>query len=751
VLNFVAPSFYSTTQTQTDGNDHVDFASLRGLGADQVLVLVNGKRRHTSALLHLGDNVGEGTAGVDLNSIPAAAIERVDILRDGAAAQYGSDAVAGVINIILKSNADGGAASALYGATSRSDGESTRADVNYGFPVGASGFVDLTAEYRHRTPTNRVGRWNGNVYYGNLFNFGEFGPNGEYASEEEYQADLAQIEARDFPLHEVQRIGDSRLTNATLFLNAAVPFSDSGEVYGFGGFTGRRGEATAFYRFPADQNLSDVSVYPDGYLPRIKSDITDGSLTAGVRGTRRGWTLDLSDSYGRNDFGFTVSNTLNPSLGSASPTSFDAGSLVYAQNTARLDVSRPFVRDGTPVANAAFGAEYRLERYQVEPGEEASYRNYATGPGDTTANGLRFDGGSQGFPGYQAEFAVDQDRTNVGLYADLEGTVARVLTLDGAARYEDYSDFGSNLSWKAAALLRPSRTVALRANVNTGFRAPSLHQVHTNKVSTIFADNQAVNTGLFNNESDVARALGVAPLDAETSVNYSAGVVLEPLPRLTVQADGYLVDIDDRIVLSGVLSRGDDPAIDAALSALPDVDAVQFFTNAVDTRTRGLDVSVDYPFVFRSSVLRLSWAGNLSRTEIRGPIRAPSGIGQAELLDKQERSWIESAKPEQKWTATARYGVGAFEVLARTTRFGAVESVNLFGPDERVPAAYITDVNLAYTLGDLTLSLGGNNVFDKLPPIQAYDNSYFGIFRYSRVVPYGTRGAFWYTSASFKL
>ncbi|MGH7535377.1 MAG: hypothetical protein ACREMG_07315, partial [Gemmatimonadales bacterium] len=358
---------------------------------------------------------------------------------DGASAQYGSDAIAGVINIILKSGSEGGAATAQAGVSTRGDGESLRTDANYGVRIGQTGFLNLTAEYRHRQPTNRVGRWTGNVYFGNLFNFGDFGNNGEYNSEAEFIADQQQIAQRGFDLDNVQRIGDSKLTNATLFANVAVPLADSAEVYGFGGLTYRTGEGSAFYRFPADQAVSNLSVYPDGYLPFITSDIVDRALTGGVRATRRGWTADLSNTYGSNGFDFGVTNTLNPSLGAQSPTAFEAGQLDYVQNTTRLDASKRLrFERGIRGLNLAAGTEYRVERYQITPGQEASWRNYAPGDSGVTPDGSQLDGGSEGFPGYQPVNAVDRRRSNTSLYADLEADLNRYLLVSAAGRFEDY-------------------------------------------------------------------------------------------------------------------------------------------------------------------------------------------------------------------------------------------------------------------------------------------------------------------------
>lgn len=763
-LNYAVPSFYSTTQTQADGADHVDFASLRALGADQTLVLVDGKRRHTSALLHLGDNVGQGTSGVDLNSLPAAAIERVEVLRDGAAAQYGSDAIAGVMNFVLRSTTDAPRVSLQAGQTTHGDGQSVRADLYAGHPLlttsdGRTGFIAVTGEVRYREPTNRVGAWQGNVYTGNLFNFGSIGRNGEYTTTADSAADQARQRARGFDPYHVQRIGDSRLANGTLFVNAAIPLGashilgDSAELYAFGGLTRRQGQATAFYRFPADASVSDTTRYPDGYLPFINSRISDGSVAGGVRGTHGAWRYDLSADAGLNTFGFEVTHSLNPSLGATSPTTFDAGRLQYAANTTRIDLGRALFgarADGAPRANLNLGAEWRLEHYRIRAGDEASWRDY----GATAGDGTPLQGGAEGFPGFAPRDATSRWRNNVAAYTDLELAATERLTIDGAVRAERYSDFGTRAIGKIAGLYRlPGGRAALRGAYNTGFRAPSVQQLYTSKVSTIFVNDRPVNAGFFANDDPVTRALGVATLRPETSRNVSGGVVLEPVRRLVLQLDAYQILVRDRILASGVLQRGDDTsAVARALASYPNVGAVQFMTNAADTRTRGLDASVAYPIVLRTNVLALSLGANYGTTRIRGPIRTPTGLGGVPLFNRQELSYIEDAYPASKYVASARWQtLGGFTALARATRFGRVTSINLFGPDETVPPAIIADVNVGRRVGRYDLSVGADNLFDRLPPLQNYANSYFGIFNYAKVAPYGIRGRFVYVNMAVRL
>lgn len=743
-LHFVAPSFHSVTQSQTDGNDHVDFASLRGLGADQTLVLVNGKRRHTSALTHFGDNVGQGVSATDVNTIPVAAVERVEVLRDGAAAQYGSDAIAGILNFVLKSSTNELNVSALGGLTSRGDGQNIRVDANYGFKLGDDGFVNITAEWRHREPTNRVGRWTGNVYRGNLFNFGDFGANGEYNSRADSAEDARLIQQNGFNRDNVQRIGDSRQRNFTLFVNAAKPLAPNLELYAFASGNLRNGDATAFYRFPADADVSNTAIFPNGYLPLIVTSIFDNAVTIGLRGSNAGWNYDVSASNGSNTFDFGVQNTINASNRTSRQTSFDAGGTNSGQTNLRLETSKLFKELGFAESlNAAFGAEIRQERYGIRAGEEASWQNYG--------RNTDYRSGSQGFPGYQPQNAGSWSRLNIGAFTDAELNFTKDFLLGAAGRFENYSDFGTNLSGKVTARYKFADVLALRGAVQSGFRAPTLQQIYTNKITTIFVANRPVNSGVFNNTSNVAQALGIEKLKAETSVSYSLGLTVEPLDRLTLTADAYLINVANRIVASGQLSRSDIPGVDAALRGIPDVNTVQFLTNAIDTRTRGLDIVLDYTLPLGDGTLALTGVANFTETIIVGDIRKPASIGNADLFNKQERSWIENARPANKFIVSARYAIGDFAVLARTTRFGEVQSINLFGPDEVLPAAWVSDANISYTFGSVTLSLGGNNIFNTFPPIQDYNNTYFGIFSYSRVAPFGTRGATWYAGLSLRI
>jgi iron complex outermembrane receptor protein len=472
LLNYVAPSFNSGTQTVADGTDHIDPASLRGLGPDQVLVLINGKRRYNTALVNLNGTVGRGTVGTDMNSIPVSSIDRIEILRDGASAQYGSDAIAGVINIILKSSVNRVTASVTGGANmtkflgkSVTDGETVQTAINFGIPMGErGGFINFSGSYDYRNYTNRAGDRTGAIY--TRYN----GRNAAGAVQTVDRTDsflTANNLTRSFYN---QRVGQSLLRSGQFMLNAGYPIDDKGgEFYLFGGVGYRNGQAAGNYRFP-NQSRNVIEVYPLGFLPEIHSDIYDKSLTLGIRSSIENWDVDFSNTFGQNQFTFRVVNSINASLERASPTRFNAGGPMFTQNTTNLDFSRRFEKlNGI---NVAFGTEHRFERYQLIAGEESSYTDYGKarqvgvdgsgrpilvpdpkgpistrfGGADSTARA----GGAQVFPGYRPENAVNATRSAISGYVDLELNVSPAFLINLASRFENYNDFGSTLNGKVS-------------------------------------------------------------------------------------------------------------------------------------------------------------------------------------------------------------------------------------------------------------------------------------------------------------
>jgi iron complex outermembrane receptor protein len=741
IIQRLAPSVNFPRATVSDGTDHVRPATLRGLAPDQVLVLVNGKRRHNSALVNVNGSVGRGSTAVDLNAIPASAIERIEILRDGAAAQYGSDAIAGVVNIVLKT---GGRreAMATAGQTTEGDGRVVQLAGTAGQDVGERGYVTLSAEFRDRENTNRS----------------------LPDTRQQYFPGDPRNSNRSVVNH---RQGDSDSRDLGAFLNAAFPFAPWAEGYVFGGLSRRDGEAAGFFR-RANDARTVRSIHPDGFLPLISTTINDGSGTAGVRGEVAGFRYDLSGVYGRNTFAFDVLNSNNVSMGNASPTDFYAGTLRFDQTTANLDISRGLALGLAEDVNVAFGAEYRRDGYGIEEGEEASYANGGVLILDGPQAGQLAAVGAQVFPGFRPSDAKDVSRDSRAAYVDLEITPVRGLLLNVAGRVEDYSDFGSTQDGKLAARIEPFPGFALRGAIGTGFRAPSLGQSFFSSTATNFLVVNGVNTPVdvrtFPAGSPEAAVLGARPLQPEESVNYSAGFAWEPRRDLSLTVDAYRIDIEDRIVFSenftGAAIR--QLFVDAGFVG---VTGGRFFTNAIDTRTDGIDVVLQYQRQLGAGILRFTGGGNLTETEVlTDSVATPpqlTGLGEV-LFGRVERGRLERGQPRSSVNLALNYALDRLTVNLNNRRFG---EVSVFGAapegsptntDQTFGARWITDVDLSYRFArGLTAAVGANNVLGVYPeqnfrsPTGA-DNSNAGIFPYNQVSPFGFNGAFYYLRLSWQ-
>jgi len=770
ILTLLAPSFNASHQTIADGTDHINPASLRGLGPDQVLVLVNGKRRHAPALVHVNGTFGRGTVGVDLNAIPASAIDRIEVLRDGASAQYGSDAIAGVINIVLKRETDGIQASTTSGVTGEGDGAQVKTDLNAGFAIGERGFFSVTGEYLDRGATNRTEPWSGDIFPG-------------FTGTAATDAELATrgLTRRDFTMD----VGQSDATVGMVFFNAALPLAGDAELYAFGGASRRNGRAGAFFRLPNQEAQSALSIFPNGFVPRINTGIDDRSVGVGVRGVTNGWDVDFSLTHGRNDFQFIIDNTVNASMGAASPTTFDAGRLGFAQSVGNLDLVRPLAATGLRSLALVLGAEFRVENYSIRAGDAASWQlgNGGDSAGvdfDTTAAGAPKAPGAQGFPGFRPANEVNRSRTSIAGYAGFETQLTDRLLIDVGGRYERYSDFGNTLTGKLATRFEVVPGVALRGAVSTGFRAPALHQVWFNNVSTQFVINtstgelEARNVLTSNNPSRVTQAFGVPALQDERSVNLSAGITARPRDDLSITADVYRITLDDRIVITSQFSSTTaepDPAIRARVAQLvapfasQGVTGAQFFANAVDTRTTGLDVVVAYARPVGRGTLNLTASANLTQTEVVR-VNLPQAMADSfagssidtirlRLLNREDRNRLEDALPHQKGALSARYASGRISALVRATYYGEIlykapSATN----DERFGAKTLVDVDLGLELLRGTrLAVGGNNVFNTFPDKQKVPaNINSGRFIYSRrVTQFGMNGGFYYARVALSL
>ncbi len=794
ILNYVAPSFTSNTQTISDGTDHIDPASLRGLGPDQVLVLINGKRRHNSSLINVNGTFGRGSVGTDLNAIPAAAIQRIEVLRDGAAAQYGSDAIAGVINIVLNRSVNELNTTVTTGAnftknandqTGGVDGESTNVAASYGVPLGENGgFLNLSGDFDVRQDYSRMNEWEGTVF--NQYNVVERVASADgydisnlldddvadviqYANQaginlngastkEELQPILgadateAELAARGQQRSDYNmRVGQSALRGGRFFANFSLPLDDNGtEIYSFAGLSSRTGNSAGFYRLP-NQSRTYTPAYINGFLPEINSNIKDQSLSVGIKGKVGDWDVDLSNTYGRNAFLYTIGNTFNASLQRASPTIFDAGGFSFAQNTANLDVTQYF-DDVMAGLNVAFGAEYRTEKYDIEAGEEPSYAQYtASGQRITLASqqasqdffGAARPGGSQVFPGFAPSNELSRGRSSVAGYIDLEADFSEKFLVSFASRFENYSDFGSTINFKLSTRYKITDNINIRGAANTGFRAPSLHQINFNSTSTIF-DNEGnpQEVGTFANDSRAANLLGIPDLKEETSKSVSLGLTAKiPDANLTLTVDGYYVEINDRVVYTGQFGGpGTGTELDNLLRQA-NATAASFFANAINTESRGLDVVIT-----QNANLGTNWrlksdlAGTFSRTNQIGDINASEVLTNAGLVDtyfpEDSRVFLEEAVPRVKVNLSNSLTSDKLVLFLRNVYFGQVTEATTTIENQQVfDPRIVTDLSVGYKFTDaLTLTLGANNLFDIYPEraFDQYGNRSDGRFDWSR-------------------
>lgn len=727
ILQFTAPSFNATKQSGSDGADHVDPASLRGLGPDQTLVLINGKRRHQSSLVNIFGTRGRGNTGTDLNAIPAAAIKRIEVLRDGASAQYGSDAIAGVINVVLKDKTPGLSGGVTYGAYSTAvgsgfaektgeeifnvegknrlldpdgdksyDGNTTRVDLNYGVSLGdKGGFANFTAEYLTRDRTLRPG----------------------YPWRKGY--------------------GSAAVDQFQFFVNAAMPLAEKSELYLFGGRGNRDTDAFAFSRSEPseDEPRTVAALYPNGFTPRITSNINDNAFTGGIRHElANGWLADFSHSYGFNNFNYLIKNTNNASLGAASPTEFDAGGHSLAMNVTGLNFSKYYKKIASGL-NVAFGTEYRTENFGIFAGEVGSYATYdingipITNPAVqmpfVNEFGVEPGGGSQGFPGYSPANEVDKSRSNIGFYGDAELNVTDRWLVSGALRFEKYSDFGNTLNYKLATRYNVSSDLAFRASVSSGFRAPSLAQIHYNLIFTNIVAGKSLQTLLASNTSTVAKAFGIKPLQEEKANNFAAGITYKK-GGFTATVDGYLIQVNDRIILTDVF---DATALNVG------AEAAQFFANGVDTRTTGVDAILNYKHQIKNnSSLSLGVAANFNKTEI---IKINSGnLNPFTFFGPFSQAYLQAAAPDYKVGVNLMYQVGRFEAMVVYTQFSQIviqdfqwvdspatnqaEADALFEKaTDTYKAAGTLDVTASFSLSDrFKVTLGGNNILNTYPTPQ---------------------------------
>ncbi|WP_338805734.1 TonB-dependent receptor [Pseudomonas chlororaphis] len=713
VLAKLIPSINFPRPSLVDGAELTRPAQLRGLSPDQVLVLVNGKRRHTSAFVNLGGAVGRGSAPADLNAIPLSAIDHIEVLRDGASARYGSDAIAGVINIILKSADHGGSISTKYGQYKKGDGIQRQVAGNSGFALGDNGFVSLSGEGANNDYTDRAGK--------------DFRP--------------ASVGSTTYGQH-VFRQGEPETEEGKFQFNSAYSFNDAAELYGFGGYSKRRGETAAFYRASNASNNNRV-LHPNGYLPLINGTLQDTSLVLGLRGELLdNWHYDLSANYGKNTYELRT-KTINTSLGLNTPHSFDNGTLTNDQRQLSLDLSREFSLGWLPYpVSVAFGTEYLRQGYQIEAGQPESY--YQTG--------------SSGLGGFRDSDAGSSSRHNFAQYLDLETHFTDKLAVSAAVRHEDYSDFGSNVSGSLSARYDFTPRVALRGSVSTGFRAPSLAQQNFTFTSSQLIGNTIQESGTFAADSQVARLLGAEDLKAEKSRNYSLGLVLEPLDNLTVTADLYHIDIRDRVSLSSNLVLNSTAIDYLKANGVGNINytSARYFTNATDTSTDGVDLVANYRYQLDNGIRWNSTLGyNYNHTKVTDVKANPAILDQLGVnlvrVDRRERiGLLGDTTPQHKLSLANDFNYGNWALHSNLVRYGEFTSyqadkVN----DQTFSAAWLLDLAVDYKLQNWLFTLGGDNVTDKYPEkVNAYASS-GGNLAYSTFSPYGYSGAFYYAKVAY--
>jgi iron complex outermembrane receptor protein len=761
ILANLVPSFNYPNSAIADGTDHARPAVLRGLAPDHTLVLINGKRRHSGALLNLNGTVGRGSTAVDLNTIPTSAIKRVEILRDGAAAQYGSDAIAGVINIILKEDSDGGSLTVSYGQydttidgvpnlqstsigadgnldfvtggdRSASDGGVTTIAGNWGLNLNDKGFVHLSFESRDRKATNRSG----------------FDPRQQYSRDENGDLDPSEL-TFDRINH---KFGKADVEDIALFYNAGYELDGDTELYSFGSYGQRDGLSAGFYRRASDsRNVPEV--YPDGFLPHIASDVEDLSLAFGIKGQSVDWNWDLSAVYGENDFEFRVENSINASMGASSPTSFGNGSLIYDQTLVNFTVDTMTdmgIGDGVFVA---LGAEYRKENYQIVAGEPASYLTVLDEDGNPVAAG-----GAQVLSGFSPASATDRSRHNKALFVEFDSNLSDDFNVALAGRYEDYSDFGSTFIAKLAGRLAVTDDFSLRGAISSGLRAPSLAQTSYTSVATVFDNGIPSEVGIFPVDHRAAVALGAQELDAEESVNMTFGFVYNN-GSFNLTVDAYQIDIDDRIVLSENLSGA---AVVEILQNAGEFNTqrARYFTNAIDTETRGVDIVTTYDMSLGNrGSLNLSAALNVNDTQVTRLKDNPeqlNALGDSyQVFSSREIARFEKGTPKDKLNLSAIWQLNDWQVTLRASRYGEVvdPSSNADG-HEVLKANWITDVDVNYNLTDnLTLAVGANNIFDEYPQDTVSNigfSNFNQIFPYSGFSSYSIDGRFVYGRVSYR-
>mgnify|MGYP002777070186 CR=1 FL=1 len=763
-LSVALPSFNFPRPGLADGTDTVRPAALRGLAPDQTLVLLNGKRRHAAALVNVNGTVGRGSSAVDLNTIPTAAVRTVEVLRDGASAQYGSDAIAGVINVLLREDDDGGGVTVSYGqrdtdyevitgnapanatwpspgriSRSVTDGETTTVSAWKGLSLGGAGFLTIAAEYKDQERTERGG----------------------FDVRQQYPLVAGAFDPREATINRFNAwYGEPELDQKTLFANAGIDLDSGARLYGWASWQDRDARSAGFFRRALDER-NVISIYPSGFLPIIAPNVTDASAAGGIKWNWGEWSMDTSLVFGRNEMAFTIENTLNRSIGPSSQTVFNAGGFDYSQTTFNFGGTRSFANDSfASDIYLAAGLEARTESYAINAGEPNSWRNGGvllplgstgcTAPtaAQIAAGGCATASGAQVFPGFRPSNVVDEDRDAIGVYVDLEANVTEQWLASVAVRAEDYSDFGGNVTGKFASRYDFSESFALRGSVQNGFRAPSPQQQFFTATSTNFINGVPFDITTFPVADPVAQALGAQPLEAEESINFSLGAVFN-FGEMSLTIDAYRIDIDNRIVLSENLTQA---SVRNFLTSqgFVGIGGGRFFINGVDTETQGVDIVFTAPFVTESAGLfDLTLSANFNSTDVtRTPTTAPiaSIDPNIRLFDRINVLTFEEGAPKDKYIASLDWSLDRFGATLRATRYGEVLTPGTTPAlDFILSPKVLVDLEGRVTLWEgLELAIGAENLTDEYPdPFPAALNG-TGNTPFSNYSPFGRSGRFVY-------
>lgn len=703
------PSYNATEQPVSDAAAHFSPAGLRGLFPSRTLVLVNGKRKNASALVYSYVTPGRGEVGVDMKAIPSAALQNVEVLRDGAAAQYGSDAIAGVINLVMKEKVDPFINNS-FSTTTRGDGEQYQLESGFGADLGPNGYVNFTLSHMDSKATQRAGEITSLEDEAGYWGI----PNSNYSLD-----DLDSFLDRNPGAGFQVGLPDMTITNFAYNLGFTLDEETQTEIYSFGTLTNREGSAPQFARVPY-WVPGFQAIYPDQdfFLAKMAPQIRDHTFSLGLRTTHNEWNIDLSSTLGKNRIDYYINDSFNQSFAGASPSDFYNGAHQFSHVVNNLDINRTFYDTGLEALSLAFGVEHRTERFVTEEGEFASY-----GDGESPdAQGPRT--GSESFGGFSPENASDDYRSNIGFYTDVTADFTENFLVSGALRYENYSDFGSNVSWKLATRLKTlDDKLVFRGSVSSGFRAPSLHQVYYTATTTTLTEDGVQQNGILDNGNPALRALGIPELDAETSFNLSAGLTYRISQNSGITIDAYQIDVDDRIVLSGQVTATGDPTspIDQTLNSVG-VGSAGFFLNAIDTRTQGIDIVYSYNNIeLGEGLLSGSIAANFNKTEVESTnfpdFIENNNLGDA-LFSREDVSRIETWRPREKVVATANYEIGKLTSTLSLMYYGDVTYRHPSNPgdDATYGGKTLTDLSVNYAFTDkINLTVGVNNLFDVFP------------------------------------